>query len=816
MRKVLAALLATYAFCVAGLCIWDGLKIPSPPRSNLRYEARGLRVNIVARDDVLDRAGIQRGDIIVATDGIPLRNSLDLPDRFHAIRPGSRITFTVERDGEVLELGTSTWPNLGPREAFEILLPLLIVFGLGVGVFAARPLQRGSFLFLLFCLSVVLNIAATATLPTGTGWALRVISFSYTILSLPSAALLLHLFTLFPAELPFQRRLRSLLPLAYGICFALGLHYYLPGWFPILRRMPFEAGLTRFLLLLFGFNVLACDTLIAVNLALIARRARQHRVQQQAKLLFAALLITLLARLVTQELPVWLGARPLLDVFSQTMVGLVFPIAIAISIVVQRLFDINILVRHGLVYSLASGVMAVVFIAVMGGLGWILRSSAPRTDAVALAVAAAVAAVAFHPLRIWSQHAVDRYIYRRRYDYRKEITAISTRLAGILDPEAAAAFLRSRIGSLLDPSWMLISSRRPTECAFVLLDTSPGTRPLLCAGEEAKRFESLLSSTALPFQPDPANYPLERVPELVVPATRGDAVLGALLLGARRSDVPYMGEDTDFLGTLGNLMATVFERGHLLEERSLGERLALVGSATSALIHELKNPLAAIKSTAAVLRRRLREDERGQELTHIVEDEADRLLETVIGILSYVRPSECRMEPVNLEDLLGQIARVVEVEFSSHDVEIRLECTLEKAVVIGDSERLRQLFLNLLLNAREASGSHGEIHVRLDPWMGSAGELRGVEVTLQDSGSGFAPDSISRVFEPFFTTKKLGTGLGLANVKRIVEEHSGEVLASNAAEGGALVTVRLPSAPRNPALEEDGDHAETRPNPDRR
>ncbi len=272
----------------------------------------------------------------------------------------------------------------------------------------------------------------------------------------------------------------------------------------------------------------------------------------------------------------------------------------------------------------------------------------------------------------------------------------------------------------------------------------------------------------------------------------GDLVLGAVLLGARQSAVPYLPDDLEFLAAVARQAAPVLENAKLLEERAARERLAMVGTATAAIAHELKNPLAAIKSTAAILRRRLKADQRGQELTIVVEDEVDRLEKSVFEVLSFVRQRPVDPIAIDIAELLTQLVSVVEADFERSQVQVSFEGNVQSVTLLGDPDRLRQALLNVLLNAREAMPRGGRISIALRARPAGAVQVSGVEILIADTGVGFPDEILPRAFEPFVSGKRLGTGLGLANVKRVVEEHDGQVEARNRPHGGAEVMVWLP------------------------
>lgn len=240
---------------------------------------------------------------------------------------------------------------------------------------------------------------------------------------------------------------------------------------------------------------------------------------------------------------------------------------------------------------------------------------------------------------------------------------------------------------------------------------------------------------------------------------------------------------------LADVAGPVLERARLHEERAQQQRLAHLGAAASAVAHELKNPLAAVKSTAAVLRRRLGSHPRGAELTEIIEQEADRLHDTVVQVLSYVRPPRAVTAPVDLQALLGQLVATLETEFAAAAIRAGITVEAPDTVVWGDPNGLRQLFLNLLINAREAMPAGGAIHITIAP---GDTDTPGLTVNVDDSGEGFSDEALARAREPFFTTKPLGTGLGLANAARVAREHGGLLELANRSGGGGRVTVQLP------------------------
>jgi len=780
-----------YSIVVISLCVFDGLRNPSPIRSNARFHEGHLVVHVVAPGDILDVAGVEAGDQILSLNGQRLVGILDAPDIFRSLSPGDGLELEVQRDGQLIVLDAQTWANLTSDDLIRTGLPVLLLLAVGCTVYLLKPGTVPASLFLFYCLSSAINDATQLTVVVGSGWEPRVMAFAYTLTSLQSPAILLHLFLTFPARASFQRRLSPLVPLAYVIQFGLGVAYLLPTLIPSTALLFSNPSTHRILLTTFSVSVPVCYLVATSSLVHIAITNSDFAIRQQARLMAVGFAVLITLQLGLWELPTRLHGAPLIGPTSYSLLDLVIPTFVTAAVVFHGMFEVSNLVRVGLVFGAASAAIGMIFVTVVGGLGWLVRHLWPGLDAAVIAVAAAIAAMAFHPLRLRAQEAVDRLVYKRRYNYRLALTAASSRLSGILDLDAASRFVQSLIDELLAPSWVAVAVLGRNPQSFVVAE-HPQTDPSFWQDPDAGALANLLATRTPLFKPCEGEVPRWPDARLIVSIRRGDEVLGAFILGPRVADVPYLAEDRDFLSTLANITGAVLERGRLLEERSHSERLALLGSATANLVHELKNPLAAVKSTAAVLRRRLPADPRGAELTHIIEDETDRLSDTIIEVLTFVRSGQRSSVAVDVGELLRQLQRVVEPDLEARGITLNPSQDGSVPFVWCDPEQIRRVFLNLLLNARDAMPQGGTVEIRVEAWTRADHGRRGTQVTISDTGKGFSAEALSRAFEPFFSTRRMGTGLGLANVHRFVVDHAGEVEIANRPTGGAKVVLRLP------------------------
>ncbi|MBP7149307.1 MAG: PDZ domain-containing protein [Acidobacteria bacterium] len=793
-RPLLAAVLVTATALVAVLAFLDGARIVGPPRALLIEHGRELVVLEILPGDVLEQAGARADDVIVGLDGVELRSPLDFNQRLRRARPGQVVTFDIRRGGELLHLPATMTVNLSPLVVAGFALPISVLLLFGSLVYFGRRRMPGAFLFLLASLSPVTFVAGKVTGLAVPGIS-ALVGLAYLGFGVFSGPLMLHFFLTFPEKGAAQQRLRPVLWAVYALAFVVSARFLLPAFVPALQSLVPGPGPTRALVRTYDVAEVVCLAASALSAGATARHGSGIRLRRQAAVLCAGALLALVLFSGLWAIPRHLGAGPLIGMVALMMLATIVPLAVVVAIVFHRMFDINVLTRQRLVYGAASLLIAAAFVAACAAAGWIARPFLGGASLPLLTAAAALIAIGLHPLRGRAHEIVDRVLYRKSYDYRAALTEITARLARILDPAEAALYLRLQLERLLGPAWLRIVLRRAGGDELDEFDESGALAPY-AAGDVARSLEESLAAQAAPFVPAAGSWPGEHAPELVAPVCSGSATVGALVLGPRRVDVPYRTEDLDFLRTLAGIAGAVFERGRMAQERSQRERLALVGSATAAVVHELKNPLAAIKSAVAVLTRRLVEDPRSRELAGIVDHEIDRLQDSILNVLSYVRPQGSPAVPVDVLETLRPLVAVVDADFRAAGVEVALASEGVASYIAGDPARLRQIVLNLLLNAREAMPRGGRIDVLVRPWREPSGRSLGAEIVVRDTGPGFAPEALQRAFEPFYTTKRLGTGLGLANVKRLAEEHGGRVVIGNRPEGGAEVSLGLLAAAR--------------------
>ncbi|MBL8612516.1 MAG: hypothetical protein JNL38_34560 [Myxococcales bacterium] len=222
------------------------------------------------------------------------------------------------------------------------------------------------------------------------------------------------------------------------------------------------------------------------------------------------------------------------------------------------------------------------------------------------------------------------------------------------------------------------------------------------------------------------------------------------------------------------------------------ERLAAVGELAAVVAHEVRNPVAVIYNSVAALHRLVEGPDTARHLVAIVQEEAQRLNHMVADLLDFARPSAPRLRDESAVDVVRDAVLAVS-QMSGSPVAVSVEVEGEIPPLYADARMLRQVLVNLLVNAREASVDAQPVCVRLRAATSAAGRPE-IAIEVCDHGSGMTPDRVERLFEPFYTTKARGTGLGLAVVKRFVEAHDGTIDVRSSLGFGTVFSLRLPAS----------------------
>jgi signal transduction histidine kinase len=350
-----------------------------------------------------------------------------------------------------------------------------------------------------------------------------------------------------------------------------------------------------------------------------------------------------------------------------------------------------------------------------------------------------------------------------------------------------------------------------------LLFSNPAMQPVLPADAIGRAIRGLL----------PLGHPYTQIVEETLATRRSRGPVQVRLDGSE-DELLVMTHAVE--GTGGELVGVLLVARNLAyltkmqSTLAYSRKLVALGRLTAGIAHEVKNPLNAMMIHLELLRTKLRAAARqpvvqaepvatataptggalsaarrdqpapviaqnALEHVEVIESEIRRLDEVVQGFLKFTRPEDLRLQPVTPKTLLEEILPVIEPEALRNAVNVHLEVSPHAPAINGDPGMLRQVVLNLAINAIQAMPTSGAL--RLTAAAGSRGR---VELRVQDTGVGIPPENLQKIFDLYFTTKEKGSGIGLSMVYRIVQLHDGEIEVQSTPGRGTTFRVLLPRA----------------------
>lgn len=289
--------------------------------------------------------------------------------------------------------------------------------------------------------------------------------------------------------------------------------------------------------------------------------------------------------------------------------------------------------------------------------------------------------------------------------------------------------------------------------------------------------------------------------ELIYPLKVMNRMSGFVFLGKKDNGEAFTEQDINLLALLFDQAAFAIENTTLYEEQGArikkmyrADRLAILGQLAAGAAHEIRNPLTAIRSTIQYLSKGMKNDPDSLEMVNELMEEVDRINKIIQGLLSFSKSSELETAKVDIEQLLRQSLILLNNTIAKEQVSVDFEIKTKNTVLVADASQLKQVFLNIILNAVEAMNDCNEKHLTFT--IEGSRQLdfssRYLVISFTDTGKGIEQENIENIFNPFYTTRQDGTGLGLPISFGIVNRHGGEMEANSIPGKGTSIVVKLP------------------------
>jgi signal transduction histidine kinase len=481
--------------------------------------------------------------------------------------------------------------------------------------------------------------------------------------------------------------------------------------------------------------------------------------------------------------------------------------------------------------------LGLVLVAIYGGLvSWV--GDRPELFYFNTVVASFVILSLFDPLREKVEEWVVATLFTERYELVRRLGALRDRTGNVIDPAGLAAVVldglvetrrmtHASLWLVADdrPGYRLLDFRGPPPAPFLEPQAARALLAASASGQRAVLLENIdrrMAELRGLLPPGPAGHEsrsgrgapaaiaeeLKRLADaravmasmkagICMPLLAGDRVVGFLSCWDERVQEAFASDEIAALLEVADRCALVIENSKLYQQMKERDRLAAIGEMSAGLAHEIRNPLAAIKAAVQYLDPgKLPPEDR--EFMEIMIEEVNRLNGVVTQFLDYSRPLKPALAPTAVNEVLQKTFKLLESQAPSN-VRVELDLTDGVPRVQADAEQLKQVFLNLALNAFQAMPGGGRLTVstrvardELAFWREGSRRADVVEVRFRDSGPGIPEEVRESIFVPFYTTKEKGTGLGLAICQRIVKAHQGSIVVRSVTGEGAEFLVSLP------------------------
>jgi len=503
------------------------------------------------------------------------------------------------------------------------------------------------------------------------------------------------------------------------------------------------------------------------------------------------------------------------------------------AIAKHRLMDINIVLKKGTTY-----VLLMVLLFVPSSLLVILGQKLfyKETNYLFLAFIFSillVVSIFFYRIKPQTEKAVEQLLFKKHYDYRETLGKFSKAMVTILDLQSLSKRVIETITQTMGVEKASLFLLNEEKGGYELRESrnvemaSPVS--LLPKGDPLPQYlfkmkeiiirEELVKGANLPELDSVIHQMSSLEAEVSIPLVSKGRLIGIINLNYKFNKDIFSHEDIELLSTLANQMAIAIENARLYEDlkRSKSyirraDRLASLGTLSAGLAHEIRNPLVAIKTFTQLLPERLNDEEFLNKFVGIASGEVDRIALLINELLDFARPSEPKLEYEDINSVLDGIILLVSTETKRKQINIIKSYSENLPPVQIDREQIKQVFLNILLNAIEATPEDGSITVKTRSFMKPGGEPY-IQIEFTDTGCGIPSEKLEEIFNPFFTTKSAGSGLGLSISHQIVEDHKGYIHVESVLAKGSSFFINLPLTQESPKKRRDdfGNHPHPSP-----
>lgn len=578
-----------------------------------------------------------------------------------------------------------------------------------------------------------------------------------------------------------------------------------------------SAGALTWLLPVYGFAI----GLYGVSL-LVQAASREHGIRRAQGYYFLVGVIPVLAAGAHDFLGCYLDTYPLLGLSFAPMVPLAaafWSALLGFTILRYRLIDLDYAIARGMVRTVTLAVLVIPFFLLLVTAEQSYHGTVYLDFSMLTLAICTLAAFIVPPLSNAAERKIGNALFGRTRGYRDALVAFSEESTRILDLEILIERVTETLTSTLGVSsaavyvardqdargaragWELGGHQRGLTAGRLpqtLQEDHPLVARLIASAEPAVREELEIEARRGPRAAVEAMSAMGIA--LALPLKTPESLEGIITLGPREDGAVFTQEDLGVLTILTNQLATAMgnarlyadlKRSRQLIERS--ERLSSIGTMAAGLAHEIRNPLVSIRTFTQLLPERMGDKEFCEQFLDLTLSEVDRICALINELLAFARPAPAEHVVVDIDECLERICMLLNGQARARSVTLEFSQSAAEVMITADEDQMKQVVMNVILNAIQACSTGGTVTVAAYPTMREKQQFVCVEIT--DDGAGMGEELVERIFDPFFTTRREGTGLGLSIAHQIVTRHGGRIDVRSCTDKGTSFYVNLPVLP---------------------
>jgi len=493
----------------------------------------------------------------------------------------------------------------------------------------------------------------------------------------------------------------------------------------------------------------------------------------------------------------------------------IYGVIIAYAIIKYRLMDINIAIGKLATYLFLLAIISAVYLGLMWGIGRVfpnLPAYNPFAYHFLIFFLLSIALIYFIPrMKGETGEGIEKFFFKNKFKYREAFREFSKRLALIPGEEKLLTESVDNIAQAMEAS----------KVAIMLMDDLSGNYIIRAScGLDGKVKDSVFTAEdgIIKWLRDNKKvFLLEEVDKILshekfkqikielkdregvvyFPLIIHNELGGILVLGEKASRGMYSHIDIELLEDFASQLALSISYKRLESQMMRADRLVSLGTLAAGMAHEIRNPLSSIQIFAQLLPEKYDDKEFREEFSKIVASDTQRINRIIESVMALANPRPSVSVLCNPNELLNETLFFIESNIKKNGIKVIRSYDEQLPQIKADSEQLRQVFLNILLNALSViPKDNGQLTIstrqKLINSIPSGKKDKYVQIEIKDNGTGIEKKLLERIFEPFFTTRPDGTGLGLAIVHRIIEQHRGFVQVDSEVGKGATFLINLP------------------------